>query len=174
MDFSEDKSNLVVCAIALVLGLSQAPNLISQWQRGNAIAQASQASLLNNQQLETTKMLKQQEEKIANERYDRGCELLVDGWKPTESTPVREGQPVLLAPYLKLYDRKTMTLDNINPAHTLPPGAVVCDAYGNTAVLKSQPGLNFATMQDLANTPDRDKMRTILANRKVTRPPVGK
>lgn len=172
--FDDNKGLFGVGAIALVLGVSQFPNIAAKLQRDQVVSASTQSTMLNIQQLQAGQMLRDQQAAIADERYKTGCELLVATSNLTQASVIREGWPVILTQYAKEYKGRAYGLTDIHPGHTMPPGVDVCDAYGNTARTMVVPGQPFAVMQQLASTPNRETMRRVLDARKgVTRPAVG-
>ncbi len=88
--------------------------------------------------LEEQIKFEQQQAKIAEARYTRGCTIVVAVSNPRNLATLVEGEPVL--------DRTT--------SKYLPAGTVVCDSNGNTAVLRTnEKGVPVA--RDLAFTGNR-------------------
>lgn len=174
MDWLDDnKSNLGVLAIALTLGATQIPQVTARFQRDQAIARTNQAAMLHNQDLQTKQMLAEQEAAIAEDRYTKGCELLVSTRNLKQASPIRRGWPVILSAHAKTY-KNGANLTTIKPEHTLPAGVTVCDAYGGTALMVDSPERPFAVADKLASTSNREFMRKALDSRKgIQRPAVS-
>lgn len=138
--------------------------------RGNLTPDATQLRI---ESLTQSQKFNEQMVKIANQRYDNGCEG-VFYLKPGTNTyqPLTEGTGVLSGAY---WQRWKKAGGKAKPGLTdyLPAGTPVCDAYGNVGILEAVPG-DHAIVSDLINTPDRTRIQKMM-NRypKATRPQVG-
>jgi hypothetical protein len=74
---------------------------------------------------------------LAKQRYDAGCQMLVNLNQPDKFAAIQEGKPVV--------DGST--------GHPLANSTVVCDQTGMTAVIRD------GVAQDLAFLPDREPIR---------------
>lgn len=72
------------------------------------------------QRLEAGEMFVEQQARIAEARYSRGCKFVTASLNPGKFTTLSENSPVI---------------DAVRGT-PLPPGMVVCDASGNTAIIK--------------------------------------
>ena len=129
------------------------------------------------QQLEAKQQnhaLQKQAIALANDRFDTGCEG-VFYLKPGSSTyqPLTENVGVLSGEYWQRWNKAKLK-PKPNPTDYLPAGTTVCDAYGNVGILIPDPKKGHATVSDLLNTPDRNRI-TAMMNRYPTahRPQVG-
>jgi hypothetical protein len=133
------------------------------------------------QQLEAKQQnhaLQKQSIALANDRYDAGCEgvfYLKRGLKPNTSSyqPLTEGTAVLSGDY---WQRWEFAKGRLTPALTdhLPAGTIVCDAYGNVGILATLTKGKPAVITDLLNTPDRNRINTMMKRYpSATRPQVG-
>lgn len=148
------------CIIGIGLGMS----------RGNLAPDATQQRL---ESLNQSQKLQEQSIKIANQRYDAGCEG-VFYLKPGTNTyqPLTEGTGVLSGAYWQRWKKSD---GKASPGLTdyLAAGTSVCDAYGNVGILKAVPG-NHAIVSDLVNTPDRTRIQKMMSRYpKANRPQVG-
>jgi hypothetical protein len=123
--------------------------------------------------LTQSQKLQEQTIKIANQRYDDGCEG-VFYLKPGTNTyqPLSEGLGVLSGAYWQRW-KKSGGKASPTLSDYLPAGTPVCDAYGNVGILQAVPG-SHAVVSDLLNTPDRNRIQKMMQRYpKATRPQVG-
>ena len=104
---------------------------------------------------------------IANQRYDQGCELVINGNDRSKYTNLVPGVGVLNGNY--------QPAPGLPPTAYLPAGVVVCDAFGNTAVLKNEPiqeagNQVYPVARDFASTQDRERIRKAIAGKTQKRP----
>ncbi len=129
------------------------------------------------QQLETKQQnhtLQKQATEIANERFDAGCEG-VFYLKPGNSTyqPLTENVGVLSGEYWQRWN-KAKVKPKPNQTDFLPAGTTVCDAYGNVGILIPDAKKGHAIVSDLLNTPDRNRITTMMKRYpSANRPQVG-
>jgi hypothetical protein len=139
-------------------------------QRGNFTPDAAQQRI---EILTQSAKLTEQATKIANDRFDAGCEG-VFYLKPGGNTyqPLSEGTGVLSGAYWQRW-RKAGGKTSPTVTDYLPTGTPVCDAYGNVGILKAAPG-SFAIVSDLLNTPDQTRIKKMMSRYpNATRPQVG-
>lgn len=139
--------------------------------RGSFKVDPTQAQIEARQQSET---LRQQSIKIANQRFDDGCEG-VFYLKPKVSVyqPLTDGVGVLSGAFWQRWNQAKGTKPEPAPTDYLPAGTVVCDSYGNAGILAPS-DRGHAVVGDLVNTPDRNRIKAMM-NRypTATRPQVG-
>lgn len=163
----DNPTGAVIAALsfgAVVVGLGLGTS------RGNFTPDASQQRI---ESLTQQHKLTEQTTKIANERYDAGCEG-VFYLKPGTNTyqPLTEGTGVLSGAYWQRW-RKAGGKTTPNVTDYLAAGTPVCDAYGNVGILKAVPG-SFAIVSDLLNTPDQNRIKKMMTRYpNATRPQVG-
>lgn len=126
--------------------------------RGSFRVDPQQSQLEARQQSEA---LRQQSIKIANQRFDDGCEGVFYA-RPgsNDFSPLADGSPVLNAAYWKEYAKTKRQPSAID---YLPAGTVVCDVYGNAGILKAVEGKPYAVISDITNTPDRDRIHKMMS-----------
>jgi hypothetical protein len=138
-------------AILAYLGITQGSgNLASYQQQSQLIAQQRQGSQLKTAQLQASEQEAKALEKIANDRYDRGCEMVFapdkSGKITDRTTSITEGSPVIDS------SRKV----------PLSPGVIVCDRTGLTAKIISSPS-GQPVAGELAFTSDRARISKAIA-----------
>jgi hypothetical protein len=165
--FLENPTGAIIAALsfgAIVVGIGLGAS------RGNFAPDATQQRI---ESLTQSQKLQEQTIKIANQRFDEGCEG-VFYLKPGSSTyqPLAEGVGILSGAYSQKW-QKSGGKTKPTLSDYLPGGTTVCDAYGNVGILKAVAG-DHAIVSDLLNTPDRNRI-TKMMNRypKSTRPQVG-
>ena len=109
---------MFIGGIAISLIFSQG-NIRQNASAIDGARQIAQANAANQLQLQATEQANQQRAKIAESRYQSGCVVVVALNDPGQFTTLSEGQPVL---------------DRARNA-PFPVGTVVCDSFGNTAVI---------------------------------------
>lgn len=117
--------------------------------------------------------LQKQSIALANDRYDAGCEG-VFYMKPGTSTyqPLTESAGVLSGEFWSRWN-KAKVKPNPNATDYLPAGTTVCDAYGNVGIL-AKTDRPHAVVTDLLNTPDRNRITTMMKRYPTAnRPQVG-
>lgn len=119
-------------------------NMSSYQQQAGLIAQQRQQDQVKQASLQASEQQTKALEKIANDRYDRGCEMVFAAGKDgtaNKTTSILENQPVL---------------DGVRKT-PIGAGAIVCDARGMTAKLvPNSQGLPVAS--ELAFTGDRSRI----------------
>ena len=164
---SENPMGAAIAALsfgAVVIGLGMGAT------RGNFAPDATQLRI---ETLTQSQKLTEQTIKIANDRFDAGCEG-VFYLKPGSSTyqPLAEGSGVLSGAYWQKWNKSG---GKLKPAISdyLPAGTPVCDAYGNVGTLKAA-AAGHAIVSDLLNTPDRTRITKMMSRYpSATRPNVG-
>jgi hypothetical protein len=73
---SEHGMGLVIGGVALIVLATQFSSIQESLGRNQAVAQLNKARLQQNQELEAQKLVLSQSEAIANDRYDKGCEVI--------------------------------------------------------------------------------------------------
>jgi hypothetical protein len=139
--------------------------------RGSFQVDPAQSKLEARQQAET---LRQQSIKIANQRFDDGCEG-VFYLKPKSSVyqPLTEGVGVLSGAFWQRWHQTKGSKPSPDLTDYLPAGTVVCDSYGNAGILTPS-NQSHAVVSDLVNTPDRSRIKTLMERYpNATRPQVG-
>ncbi|MBN8563556.1 MAG: hypothetical protein J0L70_23740 [Leptolyngbya sp. UWPOB_LEPTO1] len=148
---------ILIGGIATVTLVTQIPSIQENLQRNQNVAQANKARLEENQKLEAQKLTLQASEGIANERYDKGCEVIVTLANPNLATTIQEGVPILSGAYAPLYQKNPNR--PINPKHFIGRDITVCDLYGTTAVMQLDPSRGYAVARSIAVTSDRTRMK---------------
>lgn len=120
-------------------------NLSTHQQQAGIIAQQRQQDQTRQAALLVSEQQSKALEKIANDRYDRGCEMVFafspDGRLSSKTTSITEGQPVL---------------DGVRKT-PIGASAIVCDARGMTAkLIPNAQGVPVAS--ELAFTGDRARI----------------
>lgn len=154
--FQDNPTQVVLAGIS---GIAVIAGLFMGVSRGAFSPSITQNLIENAQQ---SNELRKQFIKIANERFDAGCEG-VFYLKPGTSIyqPLTEGSPILSGDY---WNRWTKSKGKLDAALTdyLPAGTSVCDAYGNVGTLTSQGKSKPAIVSGLLNTPDRNRITTMM------------
>lgn len=111
--------------------------------------------------------------KIANGRYDAGCEVIVDldkymAKKPiAEAWVIKQGQGIVSAAHAKQFRIKPA------PSYYIGRDITVCDLYGTTAITEFDPKLGYAVAGSVAVTNDRNRMQAARNRTRVNRPDLG-
>lgn len=123
---------------------------------------------------EKSEKIREQQAKMANARFDAGCEG-VFYFKPKTSIyqPLTEGTGVISGAFWHRWQSSKAPKPKPSATDYLPAGTVVCDGYGNAGVLvPSDKG--FAVVSDLVNTPDRSRINKMMSRYpEAKRPQVG-
>ena len=122
--------------IALIAIATSIPNSLRQFDQMQLVSSEIQRNAIEQQRLEAQQEALAERAKIAEERYQTGC-LLIQLRERNTLISLAQGMPVV--------DSKT--------GNAIPPGTVVCDFSGNTAVMTAVDGKSLA--QDLAFTGNR-------------------
>lgn len=110
--------SLLLGGVAISLIFSQG-NIRQNASAIDGARQIAQANAANQLKLQATEQANQQRAKIAESRYQAGCVVVVAMNDPSLFTTLSDGQPVI---------------DRARNA-PFPVGTVVCDSFGNTAVI---------------------------------------
>lgn len=153
---SEHWLGIAISGIAAVTLATQIPSIQENLQRNQSVAQANKARLEENQKLEAQKLTLQASEEIANDRYDKGCEVIATLENAKVATTIQEGQPILSGAYAPLYQKNPKR--PLNPRHFIGRNIVVCDLYGTTAIMQFDSSKNYAVAGSIAVTSDRARM----------------
>ncbi|BAS57211.1 hypothetical protein NIES2135_34350 [Leptolyngbya boryana NIES-2135] len=151
----ENWLGIAIGGISTIVLATQIPSIQDTIQRNQSVAQANKARLEENQKLEAQKLTLQASEDIANERYDKGCEVIVTLQNQRIATTIQEGQPIVSGAYSHLYQNSNRPL---NPLHFVGRDVTVCDLYGTTAVMQLDPSKKYAVAGAIAVTRDRTRM----------------
>jgi hypothetical protein len=146
---------VVIGGISMIALATQIPSIQETIQRNQSVAQANKARLEENQKLEAQKLTLQASEDIANERYDKGCEVIVTLQNQRIATTIQEGQPIISGAYAHLYQNSNRPL---NPLHFIGRDITVCDLYGTTAITQFDPTKRYSVAGSIAVTRDRARM----------------
>ena len=145
----------LLSAAALLFMALNAPSIGSAWgannQQRSAIGTANQAL----QSLQINEQHRAELAAIADSRYDRGCEMVFSAANPATFTAINPGEPVL---------------DGSGANTYLPAGAIVCDAYGNTAALIDEDTTGLAVAREFASTQDKDRVQQAMQRTSATEP----
>jgi hypothetical protein len=139
--------------------------------RGSFKVDPAQSQLEARQQAET---LRQQSIKIANQRFDDGCEgVFYLTPKSSVYQPLTDGTGVLSGAFWQRWHQTKGTKPQPAPTDYLPAGTVVCDSYGNAGILAPS-DKGHAVVSDLVNTPDLTRIKKMMERYPTaTRPQVG-
>jgi hypothetical protein len=151
--FEEHATGWAVGIIAVIALMTQIPNALQSIQRFQATAAANQTRLGENQKLNAEKMAMDSGRKVANARYDEGCEVITTLRSPNVAAAIQEGRPIVAGAYADQFDPQRP-----NPELYLGRDVVVCDLYGTTAITRFDQYLGYAVANSLAVTNDRDRM----------------
>ena len=166
----EHGATLLIGIIAVAALATQIPQIEQTINRNKTTAQFTQNRIQQNQTLEAENLAMQSSRKLANSRYDSGCEVVTVLKSQTVAAPIQEGQPIVAGAYAKQFDPAKP-----NPSHYLGRDMVVCDLYGTTAILRMDERLGYAVARSVAVTNDRDRMAKAQQSRPgLTRPNVSK
>lgn len=105
-----------------LFALANSPSIARNMQAMGRVREQSMASGEVVSQLQANQIHIEEQAKIADSRYQSGCVIVVASNDPNSFTSLTAGQPVL---------------DGVRDA-PLPPGTLVCDAFGNTARINDQ------------------------------------
>lgn len=156
--------------LASTSGIAILCSVVMGFSRGAFSPSITQSRIEDAQQ---SNELRKQLVNIANDRYDVGCEG-VFYLKPGTATyqPLTEGSGVLSGAYWDRWNKN----NKLKPNQTdyLPSGTSVCDGYGNVGTLIPNKDKGHATVSDLLNTPDRNRITTMMKRYPTAnRPQVG-
>jgi hypothetical protein len=127
-------------AIALIAIATSIPGSLRQFDQMQLVSSEIQRNAIEQQRLEAQQEALAEKAKIAEERYQTGC-LLIQLRNNNTLISLAQGMPVV--------DSRT--------GNAIPPGTVVCDYSGNTAVMTAVDGKSLA--HDLAFTGNRTIVR---------------
>ena len=164
------KRNPVQCSLAggaIVLILLNFGTISKSLEQNSRQREALGAANQSITQLQLSEQNRLRIAEIANARYDAGCELIINGNDRRKYTSLIPGEGVLNGNYEPSPD--------LPPSAYLPAGTVVCDAFGNTAVLKDEAVASrgnqvYPVARDFASTQDRDRIRRAIAGKTQKRP----
>ncbi|MBW4441880.1 MAG: hypothetical protein KME10_11715 [Plectolyngbya sp. WJT66-NPBG17] len=154
--FGEHWVGIAIAGIAAATLVTQIPSIQENLQRNQNVAQANRGRLEENQKLEAQKLTLQASEEIANERYDKGLEVIATLENAKIATTIQEGQPILSGAYAPLYVKNPKR--PVNPKHFIGRDIVVGDLYGTTAIMQFDPSRGYAVAGSIAVTSDRARM----------------
>ena len=142
-------------AIALGVGIA----LLNAGGIKDSLAKQSELRSIvaaNQAQVQAQQLLQEKQkglEPIANERYQKGCEMVLSFDVIGQYKALSVGSPVIdgnVASKVRNLSPKNLPLSAV-----LPAGSTVCDAYGNTAVLENN-AQGFPVVLSIASTADRE------------------
>lgn len=170
--FNEHKAECVCGAIAIVVLLTNLGSIKQFIGENNQLRESMKAEQADNQRLQVEQLVSEQRKEVADERYRNNCTVIFSLNQTGHYTAISEGDPILKGELASLYRGKRLNLRQMPKSTFLPAGMTVCDAYGNTAKLVTDPNLNrLAVARDLANTGDQaliksamDRARGIYSN----------
>jgi hypothetical protein len=153
-DFLEEHGIGLVIGIAAVIALAtQIPNIQDSIARNQATAQANKARVADNQNLNAERLAMEQSKKLADSRYDSGCEVISTLRSFGTAAAIQEGRPIVAGAYAKQFNPARP-----NPDFYIGRDVVVCDLYGSTAITRWDNTLGYAVASSLATTNDRERM----------------
>lgn len=170
--FNEHKAECVCGAIAIVVLLTNLGSIKQFIGENNQLRESMKAEQADNQRLQVEQLVSEQRKEVADERYRNNCTVIFSLNQAGHYTAISEGDPILKGELASQYRGKKLNLRRMPKSAFLPAGMTVCDAYGNTAKLVTDPNLNgLAVARDLANTGDQaliksamDRARGIFSN----------
>jgi hypothetical protein len=110
----------------------------------------------NQEQVQAQQLLQEKQkglEPIANDRYQKGCEMVLSFDVIGQYKALSVGSPVIdgnVASKVRHLSAKNLPLSAV-----LPAGSTVCDAYGNTSVLENN-AQGLPVVLSIASTADRE------------------
>lgn len=153
--FNEHKTECVCGAIAVVVLLANTGNVKGFVDSSNQLRESMKTEQADNQRLQVEQLVSEQRKEVADDRYRNNCTVIFSLNQAGHYTAISEGDPILKGELASKYRGKNFDLRRMPRSAFLPAGMTVCDAYGNTAKLVSDPNLNrLAVARDLANTGD--------------------
>lgn len=165
--FQDNPTKFVLAGIS---GTAVLLSLVMGFSRGAFSPSITQSRIEDAQQ---SNELRKQLIDIANDRFDAGCEG-VFYLKPGTATyqPLTEGSGVLSGEFWQKWNKN----NKLKPNKTdyLPAGTTVCDGYGNVGTLTPNKEKGHATVGELLNTPDRNRITAMMKRYPTAnRPQVG-
>jgi hypothetical protein len=155
-EFIEDHGLTIIAAIVAlgVLG-SQVPKMMAK-QATDAQKQAVAATATAKTDLLATEALKRSERaKVADARYQAGCEVITTLKSTKVAATMTEGAPIIQG-QLALDYQRAAKVKGATPlslaAHYWNVEQVFCDFYGVTAVTRFDPAQGFWVASDIAST----------------------
>lgn len=152
---AENKLEIGSAIVAACLLAANSGSIRTYMQQSAAEKQAYSATMQKIALIDAAELARKEAEPIARQRYLDGCELVFNLDDQGLYTALVKGAPVIKGDYAAFYADNPSA--EINPGHVLPAGMIVCDAYGNSAVLgysnasSSLPvALSFLTTTDKA------------------------
>ncbi|MBW4422028.1 MAG: hypothetical protein KME13_22910 [Myxacorys californica WJT36-NPBG1] len=143
-----------VAILILALNAGSIKEFIDSSQQLRASFKAEQQ---DNQRLQTEQLVSEQRREIAEERYRNHCTVIFSLSQKDHYTAITDGEPVLKGELAKLYRGQRFDVRTLPKHAFLPAGMEVCDVYGNTAKLVSDPFLHgLPVARDLAHTGNPD------------------
>lgn len=153
----DHKSEAITGAIAAVVLLFNAPNLAGFVASSNQLREQLKGEQSTQQRMQAEQMVFDGRREIAEARYRNGCEMIFSLNQAGHYTALTEGEPVLKGELARQFRGKKIDFDRLPPSNFLPAGMTVCDALGNTAILKQDPTRNnLPTIRDLASTGNQE------------------
>lgn len=161
--FNEHKTECVCGAIAIVVLLANAGNMKGFVDSSNQLRESMKTEQADNQRLQVEQLVSEQRKEVADERYRNNCTMIFSLNQAGHYTAISEGDPILKGELASKYRGKNFDIRTLPRSAFLPAGMTVCDAYGNTAKLVSDPNLNrLAVARDLANTGDQALIKSAM------------
>jgi hypothetical protein len=160
---TEHKAECICGAIAIVVLLANVGNVKSFVDSNNQLRESLKVEQADNQRLQVEQLVSEQRKEVADERYRNNCTVIFSLNQTGHYTAISEGDPILKGELASLYRGKKFDVRRMPRSAFLPAGMTVCDAYGNTAKLVTDPNLNrLAVARDLANTGDQALIKSAM------------
>lgn len=165
--FTEHKAECLCGGIAIVVLIANAGSIKEFIASNNRLRESLKAEQADNQRLQVEQLVSEQRKDVADERYRNHCTVIFSLNQANHYTAISEGDPVLKGELASKYRGKNLNLRTMPKSAFLPNGMTVCDAYGNTAKLVTDPNLNgLAVARDLANTGDQTLIKSAMERAK--------
>lgn len=159
--FEEHRLECFLGAGAVVAALLNMGDIRSYMAANTELRQSvAQHQVELNEQLAVATAQKQFEE-IANLRYDGYCEAVFNLNKDGIYTALTPGLPVIKGDFVEYYRQNPGA--EFTPDRVLPQGTPVCDAYGNSSLLKmGEKG--YPVIGPLASTSDLARIENFITD----------
>jgi hypothetical protein len=165
---SENKGLLITVALSAAVLATQWGSIKSHIDQNSAIAESLKISQSQNQKMEAEKIVLEGSSEIANARYDKGCEVISTLLNAKNATTMQENQPIINGAFAGIYQKNPKLA--VDSRHYIGRGVTVCDLYGSTAVMATDPKRGYAVATSLAVTSDRTRMDKAQSRSQLSRP----
>lgn len=153
----EHKAECLCGAVAIMVLVLNAGSIKGFIDSSYQLRESFKAEQQDNQRLQTEQLISQQRSEIAEERYRNHCTVIFSLNQKGHYTAITDGDPILKGELAQQYRGKTFDVRTLPRNVFLPAGMEICDVYGNTATLVSDPLLNgLPVARDLAHTGNPD------------------